>query len=178
MDELRVLLERKILIKNPKWHSKLGFYNFKIDPDTSIDSAVNKVSNMYEASTLQEIYPEKCHQCGAQTVDRDKVIALGVISAYTAQGERPHPIADNMIKGYIMSEQSGGQIDLAKVKEAGRKHEALNGSKKKTGKVNTIKQNKPAQAQKVTPKTNKQTNAVTNNKSQSKEQTKRFRVSV
>ena len=75
VEDLKVLKERKILIKNSKWKSKLGFFTAKIDPDTSIDSAVNKVSNMYDSSTLQEIFPEKCNKCGNQTVDRDRVEA-------------------------------------------------------------------------------------------------------
>ena len=95
--------------------------------------------------------------CGEKTVDKDRVIALATVSALTSQGEKQHPIVGAVIKGYIMTEAEGGQIELEKVKEATRKHEALNATKEETtpGKVNVIES---AKAPKVQRHKQKQTN--------------------
>ena len=113
--------------------------------------------------------------CGEKTVDKDRVIALATVSALTSQGEKQHPIVDAVIKGYIMTEAEGGQIELEKVKEATRKHEALNATKEETtpGKVNVIESAKAPRSPKTQAKANKSVGNTNNNNNKNKDQTKK-----
>ena len=160
---------KKIRKKHPKYMSKIQFWNLRTEGEAHIGSLANRVTREFNALFLDEVILEDCENCGHKNVIKSRLIALGMVSAATNQGTRTHPVVDNMLKGYLCTEEGGGQIELKKLIAAAEKYETLNASKKKSvvGKVNAITKSNG----------NKQQKTITNkisNENRNKEQTKRY----
>ena len=91
---------------------------------------MNRVAREFNTSSLDEVIPDNCGNCGQINVIKSRLIALGVVSATTNQGTKTHPVVENMLKGYITTEEDEGQIELKKLGEAAEKYEKLNAGKK------------------------------------------------
>ena len=135
----------------------MEYFRKNVGPDTDMETLIQVLRKEWKASSWEEIFPEKCKHCGEKNVDIDQVIAISVVNAVTAGGEREHPVIKKVLEGYILEEEKGGQIELPKLEQAIKEAEALNFGKKKTtsGKVNFIKNNTSAQTKQTT-KTNMQ----------------------
>ena len=141
MDDIAKVLKKKIRKRHPKYISKMSFCNIKVEGESNVKTVVNKVTKEYDASSMEELFPEKCEECGHKTVDKNRVIALATVAAVTAHGTRSHPVIDQVLKGYLKTEEKGGQLELEKLLEAASLHESLSATKKKpiTAKVNVVK---------------------------------------